>query len=98
MYHVMKTVDGINNEIDGNHFQIQLFKESNFDDGFELYVHEKSDLSDTGKLIYSKKASGKYPHSDDQEFEKLLTMLRVVTQAKWATINPDEITKVMEAA
>ena len=45
-------------------------------------MHEKADLSDTGKLVYSKKASGKYPHADEEEFSVLLNALRAVTQSK----------------
>ena len=46
---------------------------------FEITVFTKEDLSDEGKSVYSKQATGKFPHADATEFETLVNAITAAT-------------------
>ena len=75
----MKTVDQVNKDIKHNNLQFHLYKDDPLFDGFEITVHEKSDLTDEGKLFYSKLETGKFPHDDKDEMAKLVKAIVEVT-------------------
>ena len=70
-----KTIDQMMAMMPDNHFQFQLFMDPGRTGNFEITVFTKADLSDEGKPVYSKQASGKFPHADATEFETLVNAI-----------------------
>ena len=62
-----------------NHFQFQLLMDPGKTGNFEITVFTKEDLSDEGKPVYSKQATGKFPHADATEFETLVNAITAAT-------------------
>ena len=77
--HCTKTIDQLNAMMPDNHFQFQLFMDQGTTGNFEITVFTTADLSDEGKPVYSKQATGKFPHASADEFEVLVNAITAAT-------------------
>ena len=70
--HCTKFIDQVSAALQDKdyHIQYQLVADVGITGNFEISMYQTADLSGEGKLIYSKKASGKFPHADAGELEK----------------------------
>ena len=66
-------------EMPDNKFQFHLFMDQGITGNYEITVFDNVELKGEGKLVYSKQKSGKFPHVDAEEFEKLTKSLTEAT-------------------
>ena len=59
-----------------DHFQFHLLEDPNITGNFELTVFDNKNLAGNGAQVYSKRASGKFPFADNNEWGKFMQGLK----------------------
>ena len=62
---------------DNQHFTWHLLKDQGTTGNFEVLEFDNAECNGDGTVIYSKKASGKFPHANDAEWETFTASLKI---------------------